>query len=88
MRGIWSGGAENAFYSADKFDLHRTLATPEYDAQLGRAGKDAYYILGVDVGRINCTTEVCVFKVFPQLSGQAIKHLVNIYTYDAEHFED
>lgn len=42
----------------------------------------------MDVGRIDCTTEVCIFKVTPQVQGTALKTLVNIYTYDAEDFEE
>jgi hypothetical protein len=30
----------------------------------------------------------CVFKVTPQPQGDAIKSLVNIYTYENMHFED
>ena len=54
----------------------------------GPPGKNAYYVLGVDVGRFKCTTEVCVFKVTPQSQGVATKSLVNIYTMQDEHFED
>lgn len=82
----WSGDAENAFFSAEKFDKHRVLLQPEYEHS-GRSSKSAYYVLGVDVGRIGCTTEVCVEKVTPQIQGSALKTLVNIYTYDAEDFE-
>ena len=82
----WSGDAENAFFSAEKFDKHRVLLQPEYEHS-GRSSKNAYYILGVDVGRYGCTTEVCVFKVTPQVQGASLKTLVNIYTYDAEDFE-
>ena len=82
----WSGDAENAFFSAEKFDKHRVLLQPEYEFS-GRSSKNAYYVLGVDVGRLNCTTEVCVFKVTPQVQGASLKTLVNIYTYDAEDFE-
>jgi hypothetical protein len=83
---IWSGDAENAFYSAEKFDKYRILNQPEYEYN-GRSSKNAFYVLGVDVGRLNCTTEVCVFKATPQPQGAMIKSLVNIYTYDAEDFE-
>lgn len=86
-RSIWSGDAENAFFSSDKIDKHRVLLQPEYEYS-GRSAKSAYYVFGVDVGRIGCTTEVCVFKVTPQPQGAAIKSLVNIYTYEAEHFEE
>ena len=82
----WSGDAENAFFSAEKFDRHRVLLQPEYEWS-GRSSKTAFYVLGVDVGRLNCTTEVCIFKVTPQVQGASLKTLVNIYTYDAEDFE-
>ena len=82
----WSGDAENAFFSAEKFDKYRILLQPEYEFS-GRNSKTQYYVLGVDVGRFKCTTEVCVFKVSPQVQGSALKSLVNIYTYEAEDFE-
>ena len=82
----WTGDAENAFYSSEKFDKHRVLNLPEYEYS-GRSSKSAYYVLGVDVGRIGCTSEVCIFKVTPQPQGTALKSLVNIVTFDAEDFE-
>ena len=75
----WSGDAENAFFSAEKFDQHRVLLQPEREAS-GRNSKAQYYVLGVDVGRKGCTTEVCVFKVTPQAQGTSLKTLVNLYT--------
>ena len=83
---IWSGDVNNAFFSSEKFDKQRVLLQPEYEASK-KSAKDAYYVLGIDVGRVGCTTEVCVFKVTPQIQGVANKTLVNLYTYDAEHFE-
>ena len=85
-RSVWSGDAENAYFSSEVFDKHRQLLQPEYEHS-GRSSKNAYYLLGIDVGRIGCTTEACVFKITPQPQGAAIKSLVNIYTYDAEDFE-
>ena len=85
-RSIWSGDVENAFYSAEKFDKHRVLLQPEHEYS-GRSSKTAYYVLGVDVGRIGCTTEVCVWKSTPQPQGTDLKTLVNLYTYEAEDFE-
>ena len=85
-RSIWSGDVENAFFSAEKFDKQRVLLQPQYEKS-GRSSKDAYYIFGIDVGRVGCTTEVCVFKSTPQAQGAAIKTLVNIYSYNAQHFE-
>ena len=83
----WSGDAENAFFSADRIDKHRVLKQPEYEFS-GRSSKSAYYVLGIDVGRKGCTTEIAVIKVTPQPGASSIKSLVNIYTYDAEHFEE
>lgn len=85
-RSLWSGDAQNAFFSSEKFDKYRVLRQPEKEYS-GRSTKTAFYALGVDVGRIGCTTEVMVFKVTPQPQGSSLKSLVNIYTYEAEHFE-
>jgi len=85
-RSIWSGDVENAFYSAEKFDKHRILLQPEHEYS-GRSSKNAYYVIGVDVGRLGCTTEACIWKSTPQPQGSDLKTLVNIYTYEAEDFE-
>lgn len=85
-RSVWSGDVDNAFYSAQKFDKHRVLRQPQLQYS-GRSSKSAYYVIGVDVGRIGCTTEALIFKVTPQPQGSAIKSLVNLFTFDAEHFE-
>ena len=85
-RSKWSGDVENALFSSEKYNKHKVLLQPEYEYS-GRSSKSAYYILGVDIGRFKCTTEVCVFKVTPQPQGVALKTLVNLYTYEAEDFE-
>ena len=86
-RSVWSGDAENAFFSAEKFDKYRILRQPESEYS-GRSSRNAYYVLGVDVGRIGCTTEIMIFKVTPQPQGASIKSLVNLYTFEAQHFEE
>ena len=82
----WSGDAENAYFSVERFDKYRVLLQPEYEYS-GRSNKSAYYVIGVDVGRKGCTTEAVVIKVTPQTQGASLKSVVNIYTYDEEHFE-
>lgn len=82
----WNGDAENAYFSVERFDRHRVLLQPEYEYS-GRSNKSAYYVIGVDVGRKGCTTEAVVIKVTPQAQGTSLKSVVNIYTYDEEHFE-
>ena len=85
-RSIWSGDAENAFFSSQKFDKYRVLRQPQAQYS-GRSSKTAFYTLGVDVGRIGCTTQVMVFKVTPQPQGSSLKSLVNLFTYEAQHFQ-
>lgn len=85
-RSIWSGQVQNAFFSSEKFDKYRVLLQPQYEYS-GRSSKNAYYVFGVDVGRIGCTTETCVFKSTPQVQGPDLKTLVNIYTFEAQHFQ-
>lgn len=84
---IWSGDSQNAFFTSELFDKYRKLLQPETKYSC-RSTKMSYYVIGIDVGRFDCTTEAAVFKVTPQPQGSAIKTLVNLYTYDAEHFED
>lgn len=81
----WVGDSENAFFSSDVFDKNRILLQPEYEYS-GRTSKSGYYILSVDVGRKGCTSEVCVWKVTPQVQGASIKTLVMLYSFDEEHF--
>ena len=85
-RSLWSGDAQNAFFSSEVFDKHRVLRQPEGEYS-GRSSRSAYYVLGVDVGRIGCTSEVMVFKCTPQPQGASIKSLVNLYTFEAQHFQ-
>ena len=82
----WSGDAENAYFSSESFDRHRILNQPEWEYS-SRSSKLAYYVIGVDVGRSGCTTEALVFKVTPNAQGTSFKSLVNIFSFEAEHFE-
>ena len=84
---VWSGDSENAFFNSEIFDRYRKLNQPEYSFS-ARSSKNAFYILGVDVGRKGCTTEVMVMKVSPQVQGASLKSLVNLYSFDESHFED
>ena len=82
----WTGTVDGAFFNGEKFDRCRQIQKPEYEAS-GKISKQGYYVLGVDVGRHGCQSAVIVFKVTPQANGPAIKSIVNIYTYESEHFE-
>lgn len=99
----WAGTTEGSFFKAELFDRYRILTMPEYEANLSKnmgfsitnsSNKMPYYILSVDVGRLNCQSVVTVFKVIPQIDNNtllpsaSLKYLVNIFTFDDEHFED
>ena len=81
----WSGTIENSFFKPELFDKHRIIKQPEYESS-ARASVKAYYIISVDVGRIGCQSAVMVFKVTPNPKGLAQKQLVNVFTFDEEHF--
>lgn len=81
----WTGDVESAFFDSTVFDKHRVLKQPEYGYNRKLSAK-GYYMLGVDVGRFGCSTEICVFKVTPAPTGVSQKHLVNLFTIEAEHF--
>lgn len=83
----WSGDAENAYFSGEKFDRHRVLLQPEYEYTL-KTNKQAYYVIAVDVGRRGCTSEAIVIKVTPTAQGTSTKSIVNIQSWDEEHFEN
>lgn len=76
---------ESAFFNTEDFEKRRVINTAEkqYSNKIGREG---YYILGVDVGRFDCTTEIAVIKVSRNPSGTYLKQLVNIFTIEAENF--
>lgn len=82
----WSGDAENAYFQSETFDKYRVLLQPEYEYS-SRSSKSAYYVIGVDVGRIRCTSEAVIIKVTPQVQGAALKTVVNLFSWEEEHFE-
>ena len=86
---IWSGDSENAYFASATFDKQRKLLQPEKEYS-NRSSKNAYYVLGMDVGRSpkGCSSEICVVKVTPQVQGDSEKSLVNIYSINDGHFEE
>ena len=82
---LWAGSAVGSFFNGDLFDRMRTVRLPEYKRS-GNGNKDAYYIFGIDVARNACQTVISVIKVNPQKKGTGIKSLVNMITFESEHF--
>lgn len=85
----WTGDIASAFFKSDTIDKHRVIRLPEHKAS-NKSGKGVYYVLGVDVGRFGCMTEVVVIKVTPYVTQNgnrtSLKQIVNIYTFDEVHF--
>lgn len=89
---IWSGTIEGAFFDMNRFDKHRiiNLASNCYDNGISKRRDGGYYVMGVDVGRLNCPTEIIVLKVQPTRSQSGsnidVKQVVNIFTLEDEFF--
>ena len=81
----WAGNTEKAFFDFEKLQHQRVLnlAETKYNNKIPKSG---YYCMGVDVGRFNCQTEAVIIKVIPQANGTPLKQIVNIYSWEEEHF--
>ena len=78
----WSGNSEESFFKFDVLEKNRVLRTPEYKAN--KRG-DSFYVISIDVGRLNAQTAILIFKVHPR-QNYYLKKLVNIITLDNMHF--
>lgn len=86
MESKWTGAIESAFFDAQRFEKLRVLniAEKKYNNSIPKNG---YYVMGVDVGRFDCTTEICILKVTPSSRSNAwFKQVVNLFTIEAENF--
>lgn len=59
---IWSGSTEDSWFDFDKLLKRRVLKNPENVAKF-RQDSQSFYLLSVDVGRLNDSTVCCVFRV-------------------------
>lgn len=74
---IWSGASEESWFNYDKLQKYRKLKNPETHFS-NRKDSNFFYLLSVDVGRLNDQTVVCVFKVTIS-RGVYLATLVNLY---------
>lgn len=81
----WSGDVESAFFNSERFDRNRRINLPEWKYS-NKTSKDGYYVMGVDVGRFGCSTEAVIIKVTPSSGDIPRKRIVNIYSFEEEHF--
>ena len=75
---IWSGSSEEAWFNFDKMTKYRKIKNPETHA-ISRANSEQFYLLSVDVGRLNDQTVCCVFRVNVSGDGKYYATLVNLY---------
>ena len=75
---IWSGSSEEAWFNFDKMSKYRRIKNPETHA-ISRANSEQFYLLSVDVGRLNDQTVCCVFRVNVSGDGKYYATLVNLY---------
>lgn len=73
---IWSGSSTDSWFNFDKLQKYRKIKNPE--THFSGAGYKHFYILSVDVGRLNDQTVVCVFRV-NNVQGKYAATLVNLY---------
>ena len=74
---LWSGGSKESWFNFEKLAKYRTLKNPETHF-FDRAGSKFFYLLAVDVGRLNDETIVCVFRVNIH-QNKYLATLVNIF---------
>ena len=75
---LWSGSSEEAWFNFDKLTKYRKIKNPETSAKF-RASSNQFYLLSVDVGRLNDQTVCCVFRVNVSGDGKYYATLVNLY---------
>ena len=74
---IWSGSSSDSWFNYDKLQKYRKIKNPETHFS-NRADSKQFYILSVDVGRLNDQTVCCVFRV-NNVQGKYIATLVNLF---------
>ena len=74
---IWSGSSDESWFNFDKLQKYRKIKNPENHAKY-RANSNQFYIISVDVGRINDQTVACVFRVNIDNTGKHYATLVNL----------
>ena len=74
---IWSGSSDDSWFNFDKLQKYRKIKNPELHAKF-RPGSNQFYLISVDVGRLNDQTVACVFRVNIDSTGKHWATLVNI----------
>lgn len=73
----WTGGNDESWFNFDAIQKYRVRKNPEWRQKNG-GGVDQFYLLSIDIGRLNDSSVVCVFRVNVS-QGQYRATLVNLY---------
>lgn len=75
---LWQGASSESWFNFDKLQKYRKIKNPETHAKTVQ-GRNQFYLISVDVGRLNDQTVACVFKVNIDSKGHHWATLVNLY---------
>lgn len=74
---LWRGVNSDSWFNFDKLSNYRKIKNPELRAKNG-AGQNYYYLISVDVGRLNDQTVASIFRVNIDKAGKHHATLVNL----------
>ena len=74
---IWGGSSSESWFNYDKLQKYRKIKNPEMHHS-NRVGSKYFYLLSVDIGRLNDQTVCCVFRVNPNKEA-FVSTLVNLF---------
>ena len=60
--GTWLGGSEESWFNFEKLSKYRKIKNPEKFPKF-RGESNVFYLISVDVGRLNDQTVACIFRV-------------------------
>ena len=60
--GVWLGGSDESWFNFEKISRYRKIKNPEWVAKF-RGQPSVFYLISVDVGRLNDQTVACIFRV-------------------------
>ena len=74
---LWQGASDESWFNFERMRKHRKIKNPETHAKF-RPGSNQFYLISVDVGRLNDQTVASIFRVNIDESGRHWSTLVNI----------
>ena len=75
--GVWQGGSDESWFQFDKLTKYRKIKNPEF-YQKYKDNPNVFYLISVDVGRLNDQTVACIFRVNIK-DSKYYATLVNLY---------